>query len=75
MATLWNIGIGVGFFVAFSFLYIGFKRDPKKELIPFRPRDLVVGRRTLQETSRKQLLIEGSFAFVASLAAAIWRWM
>lgn len=41
------------------------KRAPDK--IRFRIRDLIMGRRTLAETSRIQLLIEGTFMLLMSI--------
>jgi hypothetical protein len=69
---LWYILISLGFVTSMGLLYYGFAK-PETAGPPFQLRHLVVGRRSIAESSRKQLLIEGFFLLSLSALVLVYK--
>ena len=69
--VLWYIIIVVGFIGSARILYHGFRRTP--DGVPIRFKELVIGRKTLAQRSRRHLLLEGFFMLSLTLFALIYR--
>ncbi len=68
---LWYLLIILGMVTSAGLLYYGFTKEDDGR--PFRATHLVVGRHSLTESSRTQILIEGFFGLVLSALALAYK--
>jgi hypothetical protein len=69
---LWYVLITLGYGTSLGLLYYGFTKDKTVEP-SFRLAHLFVGRRSIAESSRTQLLVEGFFGIALSTAALVYK--
>ena len=69
---VWYVLIGLGIACAGGLLYFGFAKEAAS-YEGFRLKHLVTGRRSIEQSSRKQLLIEGDFLLGLSLVALLYK--